>query len=163
MAKRKEQDAPTPTPHLEKGITHRAAIALLKGSGSAALGATVAVVEVEGGERAGKGARMALAVVGVASEIMLDPEEHPIATEAGKASLHSAAAVTAYKGVKQKAEEYKKSREQKERDRMVSQLKADLYDDEIHTNKGEGADQRKSVPVPKATKKTTKKPANTEG
>ena len=153
--KKKAEDTAAPKSHSDKSITQRAAVALLKGTGSAALGATVAVVEGEGGERAGKGVRAAMGIAGVASEILLDPLEHPIASEAGKVSLNSAAAITGYTTVKKKALTYKEEREQKERDRMVARLKADMEpEDEGDTPTPRAATVKRAVRKAKKTDST---------
>ena len=84
----------------KRKFMERAGIAVLKGSGSATIGATVGVVEEAVGEKAANGAKAAFAVAGLAAEVFLDPEENPILSEVGKASLHSATAISGYEAAK---------------------------------------------------------------
>ena len=158
MPKKKTED--NPISHAEKGITQRAAVALLKGTGSFVMGASVAAVEVGVGERAGKGLNAVLGVVGLASEILLDPDEHPIATEAGKASLHSSTGIAGYTTTKPRLEKLKEARKLKEHDRMVSRLKSELVGDMEPDD--DDTTKATHVPVKKAALKTAKKP-KTEG
>lgn len=156
MTKKKQEEENEPTPYLEKGIAQRALLALIKGSGSAAMGVTVAAVEVELGDKAGKAVRVAMGVAGLASEVLIDPLENPNISQVGRMGLGTAAAITGYK-TKTGFETYKESREQKERDRMISQFKIDMEDvDEKAKVATPSVGVQAQKPAKKTAKKTTK-------
>lgn len=152
MPTKKTED--TPAPHGEKSISQRAAVALLKGSGSFALGATVAAVEVGLGESAGKALTATLGVLGLAAEVLLDPLENPKLSEVGKASLHTSGGISGYKVTKPRLVTFKKSQSDKDFDRMVATLKQDMQPSEADGD----TKTAKGVPVKKAAPKATKKP-----
>ena len=146
--------------HFDKSILERGGVAALKASGSAALGVTVAAVEVEMGETAGSAVRAGMAVAGIAGAILIDPEESPGKAEAASKLLDATSTMTAHKMATDKLTSWKTSREAKANDAMVAQLKADMLDsikaDEDVTKKNGKIEKPKGAEVPKAkAKKTT--------
>jgi hypothetical protein len=106
-------------------MMERAGIAVLKSSGSAAMGATVGIVEEAVGEKAGLGTRAAMAAAGLATEIFIDPLENPILSEAGKASLHTASGLTAYKAAKNVTRKSLDAKAERDHSKMVDRLRSD--------------------------------------
>lgn len=149
MAQRKRK---TPVKKKSKrAFLERAGIAALKGSGSAAAGASIGVVEEAVGERAALGTKAVLAAAGLASEILVDPETHPIVSEMGKASLHSAAAVTGYQAGKAATKKAKKVKHEREHQQMLDRLKADMAADDEAPDKAKKPETAKvKKPLAKA-------------
>jgi TPP-dependent pyruvate/acetoin dehydrogenase alpha subunit len=155
MAARRKKK--TPVKSRKRKLMERAGIAVLKGSGSAAMGASVAVVEETVSERAGAGVRAGLAVAGLATEIFVDPQANPIIAEAGKAGLHTASGVTGYKVTKKATKEWKEREAERKHQAMLERLKEDMAPEEEETPTTKAAVEHQ-IPKAVAKKKTTAKP-----
>lgn len=159
--KKRAPREPEPEKTKRRALLERAGIAALKGSGSAAAGATIGAVEATAGPKAAAGTKAVLAVAGLASEIFVDPDENPVLAEVGKASLHSAAAVQGYQAGKAAAEKAVEAKRALDHQRMLESIKADLKgDDEDEAAKPNGRKAlgagKATVPVPKKTKDEAK-------
>ena len=127
---RRRKKTPEPPPPPEKSrkrkFFERAGIAALKGAGSASMGAGVGAIEEAVSEQAADVTKGVLAFAGMAGEVFLDPEAHPILSETAKASLHSGSALAGYKAGKKATKAVMERKREADQARVKEQLLSEL-------------------------------------
>jgi hypothetical protein len=138
-----------------KAFAKEALKATVKQSVSLVQGGAMAIVEHEMGEGTAAIVRGATVVAGITGQAMLDRNEHPHKHDICGNLASGAMYGTGHKAVDQKWAAMKKGRAEKQKNEMISQLKADMEAEEVEASKRNGVVVTPSpepVEVPKKKK-----------
>lgn len=159
MAVRRRRRKKKPTSKT-KAFFKEAAKAGLKQSVSFVQGGAMAVVEHEAGETAAGVVRGVTVAAGIAGQALLDREEHPTKYDLAGNLASGAMYGQGHKTVDKRWAALKKSRAEKQKKEMISQLKADMESELEEVSKRNGVTVSappEEVPVPKKTNKRPEK------